>query len=259
MPRIRSLKPSIWQDEAFGEVSDIARLLFIGLITQADDHGRLRGDPRLVASLVWPYEARPPSQVNEWLAELDRADLISRYAHAGRLYVFLTSWDKHQRVDNAKDSTLPDPSAADGRGPDNPQQGFAAVRREPPRPAAGVRRGEEGSKERKGEERKSAIDTADSPLSHLLADLIAQNGTKRPLVTKRWADAERLLIERDERDAGEARELLAWSQADEFWRANILSMPKFRDKYDQLRLQAKRNGRGAVEPTRKRGWVKETV
>jgi hypothetical protein len=77
-------------------------------------------------------------------------------------------------------------------------------------------------------------------LSHLLADLIAQDGSKRPMVTKRWADAERLLFERDERDGDEVERLIRWCQADEFWRANILSMPKFREQYDRLRKNAKR-------------------
>jgi len=29
-----------------------------------------------------------------------------------------------------------------------------------------------------------------------------------------------------------------WCQSDEFWRSNVLSMPKLREKYEQLRLQA---------------------
>jgi hypothetical protein len=37
---------------------------------------------------------------------------------------------------------------------------------------------------------------------------------------------------------GRAARLIQWAQDDSFWRANILSMPKFRAKYDQLRLQA---------------------
>jgi len=89
---------------------------------------------------------------------------------------------------------------------------------------------------------------ADAPLSHLLAALIAQNGSRRPQVGKRWADAERLLLERDKRDRSEAERLIRWCQRDEFWRANVLSMPKFREKYDTLRLQAKRGGAGLESP-----------
>lgn len=75
-------------------------------------------------------------------------------------------------------------------------------------------------------------------LCQKLADHIVSNGGKRPNITKRWRDDARLLLDRDGRDHTEAMRVLDWSQASTFWKANILSMPKFREKYDQLRLQA---------------------
>jgi hypothetical protein len=76
-----------------------------------------------------------------------------------------------------------------------------------------------------------------SHLCNLLADLIEANGSKRPEVTQRWLDSARLMLQRDNRDVEQAEHLIRWAQASEFWRPNILSMPKFREKYDQLRLQ----------------------
>lgn len=233
MARIRSLKPEIHEDEAVGELSDPAFRLFVGLITQADDWGRLKGDPRLLSSQVWPYHPKTTEEIETWLAELDRADLIQRYAHAGRPFICLPSWAEHQRIDNAGRSKIPAPGDADGSSPDP-----AATRGDSPLEG----RGGERSKERRG---TSAIRTADAPLSHLLASLIEANGSKCRRVTRRWADAERLMLERDGRDAEEAERLIRWCQGSEFWRANVLSMPKFREQYDQLRLQAQRgNGSG---------------
>jgi hypothetical protein len=73
-----------------------------------------------------------------------------------------------------------------------------------------------------------------------LADRIAANDEdhKRPTVGKRWLDACRLLIDRDGRDPAKIAAVIDWCQGHEFWRANILSMPKLREKYDQLRKQA---------------------
>ena len=73
-----------------------------------------------------------------------------------------------------------------------------------------------------------------------LADRIEANGSKRPAVTARWHDAARLLIDRDGRTEDQIHRAIDWSQDHEFWRSNILSMPKLREKYDQLRLQAVR-------------------
>lgn len=90
----------------------------------------------------------------------------------------------------------------------------------------------------------SAVTTADAPLSNLLADLIAANDPngKRPEVGARWVDAERLLQERDGRTSEQIEAIVRWSQADEFWRGNILSMPKLREKFGQLWQQAQRGG-----------------
>lgn len=92
----------------------------------------------------------------------------------------------------------------------------------------------------------SATVVADAPrpeveqLCTLLADLIEGNGSKRPRITKRWRDACRLMLDRDERTPQQVEAAIRWCQADEFWRANILSMPKLREQYDRLRLAAQR-------------------
>jgi hypothetical protein len=71
-----------------------------------------------------------------------------------------------------------------------------------------------------------------------LAELMVANGCKPPTVTNTWRTAARLLLDKDERELDKAMRLLEWCQADQFWRGNIQSLPKFREKYDQLRLKA---------------------
>ncbi len=73
-----------------------------------------------------------------------------------------------------------------------------------------------------------------------LADRIEANGCKRPAVGKKWRDAARLMIDRDGRTEQQITAAIDWCQDNEFWRSNILSMPKLREKYDQLRMQASR-------------------
>lgn len=79
-----------------------------------------------------------------------------------------------------------------------------------------------------------------------LADRIEANGSKRPTITKAWRDAARRLIDRDGRTVEQIMRAIDWCQDDEFWRANILSMPKLREKYDQLRLAAARSNMRVV-------------
>ena len=73
-----------------------------------------------------------------------------------------------------------------------------------------------------------------------LVERIVENGSKRPTITKAWRTAARLLMDKDERSEQEIHAAIDWCQSHAFWRPNILSMPKLRDKYDQMRLQAER-------------------
>jgi len=86
----------------------------------------------------------------------------------------------------------------------------------------------------------------------LLADLIESNGSLRPNVGKTWTDSARRMIDLDGREPDKAANLIRWSQGNTFWRKNILSMPTFREKYDQLRLAAledwDKNKSGVVTP-----------
>jgi len=75
-------------------------------------------------------------------------------------------------------------------------------------------------------------------LCNLLADLIESNGSLRPTIGTGWHDAARLLLDKDKRGLESAARLIRWVQADSFWQGNVLSMPTFRQKYDQLRLAA---------------------
>lgn len=129
MPRIRSLKPEIWEDEALSAVSVPARLLFIGLITQADDEGRLKGDPRLIRSQVFPYdEAMTSADVEALLSELDSVNppessgaspegLIRRYVNGQRPFIELCGWKEHQKISHASPSRLPGPFDPDSGTP----------------------------------------------------------------------------------------------------------------------------------------------
>lgn len=79
-----------------------------------------------------------------------------------------------------------------------------------------------------------------------LADRIEANGAKRPTINKRWRDAARLMLDADGRAEADVHAAIDWCQDSEFWRANVLSLPKLREKYDQLSLQARRAPGAAV-------------
>lgn len=83
----------------------------------------------------------------------------------------------------------------------------------------------------------------------LLADRIITNGGnpekyRAKAKTKAWRDPMRLLLDRDGVEPERVGKAIEWCQADDFWRGVILSPANLREKFDQLRLAAQRNGHG---------------
>lgn len=54
-----------------------------------------------------------------------------------------------------------------------------------------------------------------------------------------WANDVRLMMERDNRTEEQIAYLIDWVQNDSFWKSNILSIKKLREKYDQLVIRVK--------------------
>jgi hypothetical protein len=114
VPRIRTLKPEIWQDEALGACPRDARLLFVGLITQADDEGRFRAAPALLRASIFPYdESLTRDRVQGWLDALAGAGLVTLYTVKGERYGMFPTWTSHQKIDRPSESKLPPIGAAD--------------------------------------------------------------------------------------------------------------------------------------------------
>jgi hypothetical protein len=113
MARIRTIKPEFPQSESMGNVSRDARLCFVMLWTIADDSGRLRGNSRMLASLLFPYDDDAPALMDSWLSELEREGCIARYLVDGATYVEIAKWLSHQKIDKPSPSKIPpfDPSS----------------------------------------------------------------------------------------------------------------------------------------------------
>lgn len=100
MARIRTLKPEFWNDEKLSPLNDTARLCFLGLISMADDCGRLADSEKQVEAFIWPHEERS-RDVRESLANLTRIGRIVRgKASSGMPVIQIVNWSKHQKVDH---------------------------------------------------------------------------------------------------------------------------------------------------------------
>jgi hypothetical protein len=107
MARIRTIKPEIWSSESIGRLSRDARLLFVALITQVDDEGRVRASSRGLASLLYPFDDDAAGLIDGWLSELDTEGMFVRYSADGATYGLIPKFVNHQKIDHPTKSKLP--------------------------------------------------------------------------------------------------------------------------------------------------------
>ena len=253
--RIRSIKPEFWRSEDIADLTVEDRLLFIGLWSYVDDNGV--GIDRLAdvcADLfALDLERDPPetfARVSRGLQNLSEAGRIVRYTVEGKSYLHITNWSKHQRIDKPNKARYPHPDAENA----TIREEVATPSRHPREtPAPGTEEqgnrgtGEQGtcdpadagslSDAASGTDATEATNPDAEALSHYLADRIRTNGNKVRTVGKRWHDAMDRLIRLDGYTPEQIRQVIDWSQGNEFWAPNILSAPKLREKFDTLKGQ----------------------
>lgn len=94
MSRIRSVHPTLFTDEAFMAASAFARVLLIGLWTEADDNGIFEWKPLTLKARLLPVDA---VDINALLSELEQTGAIMRYETEGKLYGAAKNFTKYQR------------------------------------------------------------------------------------------------------------------------------------------------------------------
>jgi len=99
--RIRTIKPDIWTDEKFAGLPPGAKLLFIGLISTADDMGRFRANPALLKATLCPLDPTRPGDLAKWLGVLEQVGMVLLYRVRDEALGQLVNWARHQRLDNA--------------------------------------------------------------------------------------------------------------------------------------------------------------
>jgi hypothetical protein len=120
MPRIRTIKPEFWQDEKLSLLDPLTRLVFLGLISLADDKGRVLDNLKYIDGQIFPNTDDTSRDSLEILARLSR---VLRYRVAsGQSVIQITNWSEHQRVDHPSQHVLPGPDVAVVVQPKVPQR-----------------------------------------------------------------------------------------------------------------------------------------
>jgi len=253
MAKIRGFKPDLWTDEDFVELSPFARLLWMGMWNYCCDNGHIQDKSKQIKMRVLPTD------------DVNCADLLRELASQGLIvrdegWITVPNLTKHQRPDKRYWQTCEKPGCERPSKNSQPE-----TRSAPHETTPGARSGldvgsmgphVDGDGDGDGElmviTTSRELTLAEAPRDDVericqnLANRVEANGSKRPTITKRWLDAARLMLDSDKRTEDDIHAAIDWCQRDEFWRANVQSLPKLREKFDQMRLQAQRAPRAST-------------
>lgn len=99
MARIRSIHPGLFTDESFAGLSMAARVLLLGLWTEADDQGVFDWKPITLKMRVMPVDN---VDVPSLLLELEEADVIRQFRQDDRSFGAIRNFCKYQRPKTPK-------------------------------------------------------------------------------------------------------------------------------------------------------------
>ncbi|TYK45200.1 hypothetical protein [Actinomadura decatromicini] len=280
MARIRSVKPELRTSLTAAEWPREVRYFWVLLWGYLDDTGRGVDEARLIKADCLPLDDDlTAGDIDKWIGLIADSGSLCRYSVGNRRYLHAPEWRSHQKPQHPRPSKIPPCNRTDcGASRSDLHEDFMNASGGPHESLSGngisntpspSSVGEEGEGEGEGASDDASSEAA-SQRSDLnegredverlcthLADRVEQHGSKRPSITKKWRDSARLLIDSDKRSEEQIHRAIDWCQDDEFWRGNVMSMPKLREQYDKLRLQAQAqaqkgraspNGSGSTQP-----------
>ncbi|CAM3778602.1 hypothetical protein [Alkalicoccus chagannorensis] len=155
-------------------------------------------------------------RILDWLKKKDMISISTGHGNSKYTLITLTQWESYQSKDREGNSEYTASTQLMERNKNEKNE----------------------KNEEKKESPKLKFETHHLKLAELLFKKIKENdpGAKEPNLEK-WAHTFRLMMERDDRPGKEIQELIMWSQDNDFWKSNILSASKLREKYSTLKMQ----------------------
>lgn len=98
MARKRTIDPDFWTHEKLTPLSKAHRLLYLGMISLADDYGNLKADPLFLKLKIFPLDPETIEEVAALRDDLAAAGVIRLYEVDGEAYLNHPKWDTYQKV-----------------------------------------------------------------------------------------------------------------------------------------------------------------
>ncbi len=104
------IDPSIWADEDFGRLSSDAKVMFIGMISNADDEGRLPGDSIYLSATIFPFNGLSPQKASRICKEIEeKMKSATFFVEKSKKYIQLEKFLIYQSINRPTPSKYPQP------------------------------------------------------------------------------------------------------------------------------------------------------
>lgn len=105
------INSELFRNVELGECEPQVRLLYIGMIVNADDEGRMRAHPKYLRASIFPFDLIADAAIIEMRSVLAAKKIIILYEVEGVEYLQHPKWGKWQilRKDRVKSSDCPSP------------------------------------------------------------------------------------------------------------------------------------------------------
>jgi hypothetical protein len=108
MARIRTIKPTHWEDDELPKISLQAHLLWIGTWNFSDDDGVFQADPLWIKSKIFPRRTDVSvSKINHWLEQLTKQRFIVPFVYNNKSYYKIRTFSAHQKIDRPQPGYIP--------------------------------------------------------------------------------------------------------------------------------------------------------
>jgi len=113
----RKIYTSLFENDDLGLMPLQIRFFYIGLIVFSDDFGRLKGNPKWLRAMIFPYDDVSDAQIYGYVANLERKNKLKTYQVEDEVYVQLIKWTKYNkpRKDRIRAKNCPSPLATSGQ------------------------------------------------------------------------------------------------------------------------------------------------
>lgn len=225
MARIRTIKPEWTDDEALAGISIQANFVMVMVLLFSDDFGVVKANPVWLRNKIFPMRIDVSQrEFNGWIDELQKIGMLRAF-HDERTnaeYFYISGFTKHQRVDKPN---------AKMRNPEPPAD---VMERKAATPKA--------VDETKAAAEKEFPDSVKELTELFISGLRANDpGARIPANKSGWYDAIHKILTKDGRTPEQLQTVIRFATTDKFWKANILSAGKLREKFSQLLLKSNGN------------------